>query len=275
MSPILLAALVLLPLLASFAKQTGKGGKEPAKGAKGSKAAKSGLGKEIVALWEERDKSDNAERLVAALEKRVAEDPEDFEARWWLARAAWWIADRSNDTEVKRTFGEKGYQQGEKAVTLQPDRVEGYLWYAAALGEYGLGISIMRALLQGLDGKFRKYCQQAIEIDPAHDGAGPLRAMGRFFAKLPFPKQDLKRSRELLEEAVKLAPERFLTRLYLAECLIALGKPAEALPHLAVVLEKKPVAEERADYARNLQVAVDLCKETPGGDELAKKYKRK
>ncbi len=275
MSPILLAALVLLPLAASFAKSTGKGAKDSAKSAKGAKPSKSGLGKEIVALWDARDKGENSPKLVSALEKRVAADPEDFEAQWWLARACWWIADRSADADGKRNYGEKGVQHGEKAVALAPDRVEGYLWYSAALGEYGLGISIMRALLQGLDGKFRKHCQQAIEIDPGYDGGGPLRAMGRFYAKLPFPKQDLKRSRELLEEAVKLAPERSLTRLYLAETLVALGKPAEALSHLEHLFKMKPVAEERADHGHNVQLALNLCKEIPGGDELARKHSKK
>lgn len=265
MSPILVTAAVLLPLAAAFAKPTGKGRKP---------AGKSGDARTLTKLWDERDTPGNAEKLIAECEKILAAEAGNYDAHWRIARTCWWIADRSPDGAVKKEFGQRGYEHGEQAVALNPNGVEGYTWYAAALGEYGLGISIVKALFQGLDGKFRKYCQQAIEIDPAHDGAAPLRAMGRFYAKLPFPKQDLRRSRELLEEAIKLAPERFLSRLYLAETLVALGRPEEALPQLEWVLKSKASPDERADRARYVEQALEICQGVPGGDALARKYRK-
>jgi tetratricopeptide (TPR) repeat protein len=235
------------------------------------KGKKSGTGSSVFAkLWNERDRDGGIEKLIAEAEKAAEKDPENYEAEWQIARAAWWVADRSGDSEVKRRLGQKGYEHGARAIAINPDGVEGYTWFAAALGEYGLGISIVKALFQGLDGKFRKHCQQAIEIDAAYDGGAPLRAMGRFFAKLPFPKQDLRRSRELLEEAVKLAPERFLTRLYLAETLVALRKAEDALPHLETVLRNKPCAEDKADHEHYLSVAAEIARSVPGADALAK-----
>ncbi len=234
-------------------------------------AAKTGP---LARLWNERDRDGMTEKLIAEGGKLLEKSPQDYEVRWQLARAEWWLADRSKDSEGKRIHGQRGYEHGEKAVAINPDGVEGYTWYAAALGEYGLGISIIKALFQGLDGKFRKQCQQAIEIDAGYDGGAPLRAMGRLYAKLPFPKQDLRRSRELLEEASKLAPERFLTRIYLAETMIALGRPQEALPHLKVVFKNKPCAEDKADHAHLLALAAEVAKSVPGGEELLEKSKK-
>lgn len=262
------AVLLLAPLSLGFSKPTSGRGKSGAGGKRGPVAR-------LAELWDTRDQADHAETLVRECEKLLAKDPDHYEAHWQIARACWWISDRSSDSEVKQDFGLKGSEHGEKAVALNPDGVEGYTWCAAALGEYGLGINIVKALLKGLDGKFRKHCQAAIEIDSAYDGGAPLRAMGRFYAKLPFPKQDLRRSRELLEEAVKIAPERGLSRLYLVDTLLALGRPEEAVPHLESVLKGKCCAAEKADRDYFIARALELCKGVPGGDALIRKYGKK
>ena len=228
--------------------------------------AKAAAGKGLSALdklWKARDEKGNAEKLIAGLEEVLAAEPKSYEALWKLARACWWLADMSEDTSKKKALGEKGKEAGKKAWQLEEGSVEGHMWYAAALGEYGLGISIAKAIWQGLDGDFRKHAERAIAIDKAYDGAAPLRALGRFYAKLPWPKQDLKRSEQLLREGIETAPERLFTRLYLADTLDALGRKDEAKKELDALLKLKAKPDEAADedeYKRRARAALARLK---------------
>lgn len=228
--------------------------------------AKAASGKGLGALdklWKARDEKGNPERLIEGLEEAILADPKGYEAHWKLARACWWLSDMAEDTGRKKALGEKGREAGKKAWQIEEGAVEGHIWYAAALGEYGLGISIAKAIWQGLDGDFRKHAERAIAIDKAYDGAAPLRALGRFYAKLPWPKQDLKKSEQLLREAIDVAPERLLTRLYLADTLDAVGRRDEAKKELDVLLKLKAKPDEAADqdeYKRRAKAALARLK---------------
>lgn len=228
--------------------------------------AKATSGKGLAALdklWKARDEKGNVEKLIAGLEEALVADPKSYEALWKLARACWWLSDMTEDTSKKKTLGEKGKEAGKKAWQIEEGSVEGHMWYAAALGEYGLGISIAKALWQGLDSDFRKHAERAIAIDKGYDGAAPLRALGRFYSKLPWPKQDLKKSEQLLREAIETAPERLLTRLYLADTLDALGRKDEARKEIEALLKLKAKPDEAADedeYKKRARAALARLK---------------
>ncbi len=214
-------------------------------------------------LWKARDEKGNAERLIEGLEEAVAADPKSYDALWKLARACWWLSDMTEDTSKKKLLGEKGKEAGKKAWQVEEGSVEGHIWYAAALGEFGLGISIAKAIWQGLDSDFRKHAERAIAIDKAYDGAAPLRALGRFYSKLPWPKQDLKKSEQLLREGIEVAPERLFTRLYLADTLDALGRKDEAKKELDALLKMKAKPDEAADedeYKKRAKTALARLK---------------
>ena len=228
--------------------------------------AKAAAGKGLSALdklWKARDEKGSAEKLIEGLSAACADDPKGYEAHWKLARACWWLSDMSEDTGKKKQLGEQGKEAGRKAWQLEEGSAEGHIWFAAALGEYGLGISIAKAIWQGLDGEFRKHAERAIALDKAYDGPAPLRALGRFYSKLPWPKQDLKKSEQLLREAIETAPERLLTRLYLAETLDALGRKDEAKKEIDALLKLKAKPDEAADeaeYKRRAKAALARLK---------------
>ncbi|MBI5367551.1 MAG: tetratricopeptide repeat protein [Planctomycetes bacterium] len=234
-----LAAACALPLVGlglGFAKATSGGG--------------GGAGKKLAAidkLWAKRDGAGVPEKVIAECEALLADDPAGFEANWRIARAAWWLANRSAEERTKETWGAKGIKHGEAAFKAAPDAVEGHLWYACALGEYGLGISILKALARGLDSDFRSHAERAIELDKTCELGAPLRALGRFFARLPWPKRDLKKAEALLRQALVAAPKSLLSRLFLAETLLDLGRSQDALPVLEEVMKQKPDADETAD----------------------------
>ncbi|MDL2357948.1 MAG: hypothetical protein QFF03_22075 [Pseudomonadota bacterium] len=64
----------------------------------------------------------------------------------------------------------------------QPDNPAGYYWQAYALGRYAQGISIVKALAQGIAPKVRAGLDKAIRLAPAHADAHI--ALGAYHAEI-------------------------------------------------------------------------------------------
>ena len=64
----------------------------------------------------------------------------------------------------------------------QPKNVAGYYWHAYALGRYAQGISIVKALAQGIGGKVRSSLDTALRLAPKHADAHI--AMGTYHAEI-------------------------------------------------------------------------------------------
>ena len=61
--------------------------------------------------------------------------------------------------------------QAEAQQTADPKNVNAYYWQAYALGRYGQGISVAKALAQGLGTKVKNALEQAIKLQPKHADA--------------------------------------------------------------------------------------------------------
>jgi tetratricopeptide (TPR) repeat protein len=64
----------------------------------------------------------------------------------------------------------------------EPENANAWYWQAYALGRYNQGISVAKALAQGLGGKFRNALEKAITLSPQHADAHI--AMGTFHAEV-------------------------------------------------------------------------------------------
>ena len=196
-------------------------------------------------LWTERATEGAVDQIIETLEARLA-DGEDFEICWRLTRAFWWKAEGASDDQTRTALAKQGMAHGRKAATLDAARIEGHFWLVAAMGEYSLGISILKALAEGLEGEFRKHCEASYKIDKTYEGGAPARAFGRFWFKLPWPKRNLKKSLRLLQEAVALGPKRVMNHLFLGETLMAIGKKADGRKEVELVLSSEDLDPEEA-----------------------------
>lgn len=218
--------------------------------------------KSADAAWKQRGKKGEFEKVISACEKVLEKKPQDYEALWRLARAYWWKADATEDTDVKTEAGAQGMEYGEQAVEADEDRVEGHFWHACCIGEYAQGISIVKALMKGLDGTFRRHAEASIELDEAFEGGGPHRALGRYYMKLPWPKRKLKKSLEHLREAVELGPKRAMNLWFLGETLAAMGDEEEAEEFLKKAVRlKSPDPDEKPDSPRYRKAAKEALDE--------------
>jgi len=76
-------------------------------------------------------------------------------------------------------------QVSERAATqasAEPDNHQAHYWQAYALGRYSQGISVARALAQGLGSKVKSALERVIELEPRHADAHI--ALGAFHAEV-------------------------------------------------------------------------------------------
>src|ERR1700741_3003290 len=81
---------------------------------------------EAEPLYAAREDMTRARVAVTALRQAHSADYGNYEAAWKLARAAYYVGDRTdNDSERDDMFRE-GIESGKAAVKLQPDKPEGH-----------------------------------------------------------------------------------------------------------------------------------------------------
>ncbi len=152
----------------------------------------------------------------------------------------------------------------------QPKNVNGHYFQAYALGRYSQGISVLKALTDGLGGRIKSALEASLRLDPrhaeAHTALGAYHAevvdkMGAMVAKLTYGS-----SKELavkhFETAMKLTPDSAIACIEYANALVMLfgdkrmdgaidlyekaaaAAPAEAMEKLDVELAKAELEDE-------------------------------
>lgn len=216
-------------------------------------------------LWQARAEEGKALASIAAYKRVLEIDGNSYEACWKIARSYFFIGDGLPETDAMkerhREMGEQGMPYGKKALALNPGGIEGHYYYALCIAEYSIGISIVKALAKGLGPEYEKHVGKAIEINRQYDGAGPLRAMGRYWYKLPWPKRDLEKSIHYLKEAAEAAPYSMRGRVYLAEAYLKGDKRELAQAELRKAQETQPDLTREIDAARWQKRAAELLKE--------------
>ncbi len=158
----------------------------------------------------------------------------------------------------------------EELQRAQPKNVNGHYFQAYALGRYSQGISVLKALTDGLGGRIKAALEATLRLEPkhaeAHSALGAYHAevvdkMGAMVAKLTYGA-----SREIavkhFETALKLLPDSAIARVEYANALVLLfgdkrmddavdlyekaaaAVPAEAMEKLDVELAKSELEEE-------------------------------
>lgn len=127
--------------------------------------------------------------------------------------------------------------RAEKQQAAEPGNANAFYWQAYALGRYAQGISIGKALAQGIGGRVKSALETAIRLAPKHADAHIALAayhaevidkVGAMIGGLTYgAKKDT--ALKLYETALKLIPESAIARIEYANGLVLLeGKKALA-----------------------------------------------
>jgi tetratricopeptide (TPR) repeat protein len=174
------------------------------------------------------------QRLV---QSALARAPQDYGVLWRAARFYFWLSDDPGlSSELRSKYGKEGWDLAERAVTVNPNDVAGHYWAAVCMGNYALGLGIMKALAKGMEGKFREQLGRAEKLNPRYELGAIEIAWGRFYDKLPWPKRDRKKAEEHLKRALQIHPGSLRARVYLAISYLDDDRAPEAKPLLEEVM---------------------------------------
>ena len=144
-----------------------------------------------------------------------------------------------HDKETKLGMFLDVVHRGEELQRAAPDLANGWYLHAQALGRYGQGISVAKALAEGLGGKVKGALERALELEPKHADANialgayhanVVHKMGGLVARLTYGASK-EAAVEHFQEAMKLNPGSAVARIEYANGLAMLfgkSKLAEA-----------------------------------------------
>jgi tetratricopeptide (TPR) repeat protein len=175
--------------------------------------------------------SEDMLKAAAIYEQYLTSHPDDYAVNWKCARAH---RDYGNTAKKqgaegwKNTcaeYGKKAMGYAAKAVSVAPDKVEGQYYYGLSVGVYSDGVSIFTALKEGLKDKTQTSFETAYGIDKNFNEGGPILSLGRFWAVLPWPLKDKKKSLEYYREfqTTPFFADNAEAYVFLAELLLDMG----------------------------------------------------
>ena len=151
-------------------------------------------------------------------------------------------------------------EQAQAQAEAEPDNANAWYWNAYALGRYSQGISVAKALAQGLGGKIKESLEKAIALAPKH--ADARIALGAFHAEVIDKvgaliggmtygaKKDA--GLKLFQEALKLNPGSAIAMVEYANALVMLDGDKKMKE--ATALYEKAAATTPIDAMERLDV---------------------
>lgn len=224
--------------------------------------------------------------VIAACRAVLAREPGSVAAHGCLMRALYFKGEYVvDDVTAKREIFDEGRKAAEEALGIlrhdaskasgrdfskatpvelapllkdRPDAVEAFLWAAADWGKWSLAFGKMAAVRQGAAAKIRDYAQAVILLDPAYDGGGGYRILGRLHHQtpsVPFLTGWASRTEALknLRLAVAAGPRNFVGRQFLAEAIwdYEPDKRAEARALMRALVDDTPVPDSLVECRRS------------------------
>lgn len=151
-------------------------------------------------------------------------------------------------------------ERAEAQAGEDPSNANAWYWHAYALGRYSQGISVAKALAQGLGGKVKESLEKSIALSPKH--ADARIALGAFHAEVIDKvgsliggmtygaKKDA--GLKLFQEALKLNPGSAIAMIEYANALVMLEGDKKMKE--ATALYEKAAAAEPMDAMERLDV---------------------
>jgi hypothetical protein len=180
-------------------------------------------------------------RASEILGQTLAQNPQDYDTAWKLARVNYWLASHVPQEDRRRVIHE-GLEAGRAAARLQPDRAEGHFWLAAVMSALTESSGVVTAMRYRMP--LRQELERVLRIDPTYLKGAADRALGRWYFKVPgLFGGSMRHAEAHLRRALTYDPESALTHLFLADLLLHLDRRAEARYSLNRVINAPPNPE--------------------------------
>jgi hypothetical protein len=220
----------------------------------------------IDEAWPRRDQPQESAAIAAIVESFAAPQDQDYEKLWRASRWYAWLAGGKISNEEKHELSKKGREIGERAEKASSKGLEAKYWTSINVGFYATTIPVFDALTLGIEKHFRDPLIEITKTSVEQRGygveyIGPEMALGSYYYKMPWPKQDKSKSKEWFARALKEHPENLRAHYLYGEMLGLEGKTADARKELAVVIDGSesydpPDARRFKVYARELSATL-------------------
>jgi len=211
---------------------------------------------EAEPLYEGREDMTKARLAVTTLRQAHAADYGNYEAAWKLSRAAFYVADHTdNDTERDNMFRE-GTEAGKAAVALQPNKPDGHFWLGANYGG-----TAAHSTLSNLSSfrDIKTEMETVLKLDESYQGYSAYIGLGRLYLSAPkVLGGDVSKAIEYLEKGIKLNPNNSVMRYYLAEAYETSNRDADAKKQIDAILTMTPEAKYVAEHKDTIEKAKKL-----------------
>lgn len=189
--------------------------------------------------------------------KGIEKHPDSYDFLWRASRSASQYAESAKCIQINgwrkicEKWGKKGIDFGEKAILINPKRVEGYYWQCCSIGVYKDGAGLISMIREGIYQKMKRGGRKAYEIDKSYCDYGPVFGGTIFYSEPPWPLRNIDKAIAYYHEHNEKASwtwEPHVKYCYIAKFLIELKDPAyqkEAKRLLKLALSKP---EQRQFY---------------------------
>jgi len=208
-------------------------------------------------LYENLQDMETARQVLSLYRKALGVAEDKYEPFWKIARVQFLIGDHTEKKKDQKTIFAQAVYHATKAVDLQPEKPDGYYWRGVNNGKFGEVKGVLKSL--SLVKPIKRDMNKVIELNRAYEQGGPDRVLGRVFFKLPGMAGGSKdKSKEHLAKSLEYGPDDALTRIYMAETLMAKKEIDNARLHLEYVLDMEddprwvPMVEECKRMARDM-----------------------
>lgn len=211
---------------------------------------------EAETLYQGREDLSKARVAVAALRQARTVDYGNYEATWKLARAAFYVGDRTDNASEQDDMFREGTQAGKAAVTLQPDKPDGHFWLGANYG--GKAASSTLANLSSFQ-DIKGEMETVLKLDESYEGYSAYLGLGRLYLQAPTVLGgDSLKAIEYLEKGVKLNPNHGLMRFHLAEAYAENNRDSEAKKQIDALMALTPDPKYAAEHKQAVEKAKKL-----------------
>ena len=218
---------------------------------------------EAEPLYDGREDMTKARTAVTALRQAHAADYGNYEAAWKLARAAFYVGDRTeNETERDQMFRE-GTDAGKAAVQLQPNKPDGHFWLGANYGGSAAHSTLSNlSSFQDIKGEM----EAVLKLDESYQGYSAYLGLGRLYLQAPkMLGGDPAKAVEYLEKGVKLNPNNTLMRYELASAYETVDRHAEAKKQIEILMAATPDPKYTAEHKQAVEDAKKLLEKINRG----------
>jgi TPR repeat protein len=201
---------------------------------------------EAEPLYAAREDLARARVAVFALRQARTADSKNYEAAWKLARAAYFVADHTEDTSEQGEMFDEGVAAGKGAIKLQPDKPEGHFWLGANIGGKASHATLADpASFQ----EVKKAMETVLKLDEGFQEGSAYIGLGRLYLEAPsMIGGDTSKAISYLEKGLKFGSNSAVLHAFLAEAYQSADRDTDAKKQVEIVNSLKPDPQFAAEY---------------------------